>query len=130
MLGPVESISLEQMKMVFETNFFGAVRMIKEVMPDMKRRRAGHIIVMSSVMGMQGNVGDVQNISVSNRDGTISPFLFGYWYRNKEYRRPFDHHELKMILKEKLLKIYEKNTLPFKSLESFWGSPTPFSLLA
>ncbi|KAG7317292.1 hypothetical protein KOW79_019590 [Hemibagrus wyckioides] len=56
LLGPVESISLEQMKMVFETNFFGTVRMIKEIMPDMKRRRAGHIIVMSSVMGMQGVV--------------------------------------------------------------------------
>ncbi|KAL7826828.1 hypothetical protein AOLI_G00320370 [Acnodon oligacanthus] len=56
LLGPLESISMEQMKRVFETNFFGTVRMIKEVMPDMKKRRAGHIIVMSSVMGMQGVV--------------------------------------------------------------------------
>lgn len=54
MLGPVESISMDEMKRVFETNFFGTVRMIKEVMPDMKKRRAGHIIVMSSVMGLQG----------------------------------------------------------------------------
>ena len=54
MLGPVESINMEDMKKVFETNFFGAVRMIKEVMPDMKKRRAGRIIVMSSVMGLQG----------------------------------------------------------------------------
>ncbi|CDQ83807.1 unnamed protein product [Oncorhynchus mykiss] len=44
------------MKRVFETNFFGVVRMIKEVMPDMKKRRAGHIVVMSSVMGLQGVV--------------------------------------------------------------------------
>ncbi|XP_066530797.1 retinol dehydrogenase 8a isoform X2 [Hoplias malabaricus] len=56
LLGPVESISMDQMKRVFETNFFGTVRMIKEVMPDMKKRRSGHIIVMSSVMGMQGVV--------------------------------------------------------------------------
>ncbi|XP_051570748.1 retinol dehydrogenase 8-like isoform X2 [Myxocyprinus asiaticus] len=56
LLGPVESISLDEMKKVFETNFFGTVRMIKEVMPDMKKRRAGHIIVMSSVMGLQGVV--------------------------------------------------------------------------
>lgn len=54
LLGPVESISIEEMKKVFETNFFGVVRMIKEVMPDMKKRRSGHIIVMSSVMGLQG----------------------------------------------------------------------------
>lgn len=56
LLGPVESISIDQMKRVFETNFFGTVRMIKEVMPDMKKRRSGHIVVMSSVMGMQGVV--------------------------------------------------------------------------
>lgn len=54
LLGPVESISIEEMKLVFETNFFGVVRMIKEVMPDMKKRRSGHIVVMSSVMGLQG----------------------------------------------------------------------------
>lgn len=54
LLGPVESISIEEMKQVFETNFFGVVRMIKEVMPDMKKRRSGQIIVMSSVMGLQG----------------------------------------------------------------------------
>uniref|UniRef100_A0A9J8BZR7 Retinol dehydrogenase n=1 Tax=Cyprinus carpio carpio TaxID=630221 RepID=A0A9J8BZR7_CYPCA len=56
LLGPVESISMDEMKRVFETNFFGTVRMIKEVMPDMKRRQSGHIIVMSSVMGLQGVV--------------------------------------------------------------------------
>ncbi|KAJ8346288.1 hypothetical protein SKAU_G00304810 [Synaphobranchus kaupii] len=56
LLGPLESIKMEDMKKVFDTNFFGAVRVIKEVMPDMKRRRAGHIIVMSSVMGLQGVV--------------------------------------------------------------------------
>ncbi|XP_016103649.1 retinol dehydrogenase 8-like [Sinocyclocheilus grahami] len=56
LLGPVESISMDEMKRVFETNFFGTVRMIKEVMPDMKKRRSGHIIVMSSVMGLQGVV--------------------------------------------------------------------------
>lgn len=47
---------MDDMKKVFETNFFGTVRMIKEVMPDMKKRRAGHIIVMSSVMGLQGRM--------------------------------------------------------------------------
>lgn len=52
-VGPVESITLEEMTTVFETNVFGVIRMIKEVMPDMKKRRAGHIIVTSSVLGVQ-----------------------------------------------------------------------------
>ncbi|XP_060910976.1 retinol dehydrogenase 8-like [Labrus mixtus] len=56
LVGPVESIPIEEMKKVFETNFFGVIRMIKEVMPDMKKRKGGHIIVVSSVMGLQGIV--------------------------------------------------------------------------
>ncbi len=54
LVGPVEGLSMDEMMNVFQTNFFGAVRMIKAVMPDMKRRRSGHIIVISSAMGLQG----------------------------------------------------------------------------
>ncbi|KAK1785537.1 hypothetical protein P4O66_018901 [Electrophorus voltai] len=72
LLGPLESISVERMKTVFDTNFFGTVRMIKEVMPDMKKRRAGHIIVMSSVMGMQG-----KRVDTRGRQRTLgSLFLY------------------------------------------------------
>ncbi|KAG8566302.1 hypothetical protein GDO81_013179 [Engystomops pustulosus] len=56
LIGPIECQSIEDMQGVFETNFYGVVRMIKEVLPDMKRRRSGHILVMSSVMGLQGIV--------------------------------------------------------------------------
>lgn len=58
-MGPLESIPIEEMKKVFETNFFGVIRMIKEVMPDMKKRKGGHIIVVSSVMGLQGERAEV-----------------------------------------------------------------------
>nr|XP_006117478.1 retinol dehydrogenase 8-like [Pelodiscus sinensis] len=54
MIGPIECQTIEEMKSVMETNFFGVVRMIKEVLPDMKKRRSGHIVVISSVMGLQG----------------------------------------------------------------------------
>nr|XP_034992535.1 retinol dehydrogenase 8-like isoform X1 [Zootoca vivipara] len=54
LIGPIECQTIEEMKAIMETNFFGAVRMIKEVLPDMKKRRSGHIVVISSVMGLQG----------------------------------------------------------------------------
>ncbi|XP_044138741.1 retinol dehydrogenase 8 [Bufo gargarizans] len=54
--GPLESISMDDMRKVFETNFFGVVHLIKELLPAMKKRRSGHIVVISSVMGLQGIV--------------------------------------------------------------------------
>ncbi|XP_035141118.2 retinol dehydrogenase 8 isoform X3 [Callithrix jacchus] len=54
LVGPLEGLSLDAMQNVFDTNFFGAVRLVKAVLPGMKRRRQGHIVVISSVMGLQG----------------------------------------------------------------------------
>ncbi|NXG39787.1 RDH8 dehydrogenase, partial [Dromaius novaehollandiae] len=56
MIGPVECQSLADMQRLMDTNFFGLVRLVKEVLPDMKRRRGGHIVVISSIMGLQGIV--------------------------------------------------------------------------
>ncbi|XP_060883322.1 retinol dehydrogenase 8 [Labrus mixtus] len=54
MIGPLECQSISAMKDLFDTNFFGLARLVKELLPDMKRRQSGHIVVMSSVMGIQG----------------------------------------------------------------------------
>ncbi|KAG9278990.1 retinol dehydrogenase 8 [Astyanax mexicanus] len=54
MIGPLEVQSVREMQDLFNTNFFGLVRLVKELLPDMKRRQSGHIVVMSSVMGIQG----------------------------------------------------------------------------
>lgn len=54
MAGPLECQSLAAMQNLMDTNFFGLVRLVKEVLPDMKRRRGGHIVVISSIMGLQG----------------------------------------------------------------------------
>ncbi|XP_076975521.1 retinol dehydrogenase 8 [Tamandua tetradactyla] len=56
LMGPLEGLSIAAMQNVFDTNFFGAVRLVKAVLPGMKRRRQGHIVVVSSVMGLQGVV--------------------------------------------------------------------------
>ena len=52
--GPVESLSMEELKMQFEANFFGAVRMIHATLPGMLERGSGRIVNISSVLGRIG----------------------------------------------------------------------------
>ena len=52
--GPVESLSMEELRSQFETNLFAAVRLIKAVLPEMAKRGRGTIINVSSVLGRMG----------------------------------------------------------------------------
>ena len=54
--GFAEDIRLEELRQQFETNFFGAVALTKAVLPAMRRQRSGHIIQVSSIVGLQGAV--------------------------------------------------------------------------
>ena len=54
--GFAEDIKLEELRLQFETNFFGAVAMTKAALPTMRRQHSGHIIQLSSIAGMHGSV--------------------------------------------------------------------------
>lgn len=51
-LGAAEESSVEQVKTLFDVNFFGAVRMTNAVLPHLRARRSGRIICMSSSGGI------------------------------------------------------------------------------
>ena len=54
--GFAEDIRLEELRLQFDTNFFGAVAITKAVLPIMRKQRSGHIIQISSIAGLQGSV--------------------------------------------------------------------------
>ena len=54
LFSPLEEVTLDQIKEQFETNFFGIVRIVKEVLPVMRKQRNGIIVNVSSVGGKVG----------------------------------------------------------------------------
>jgi NAD(P)-dependent dehydrogenase (short-subunit alcohol dehydrogenase family) len=54
LFGALEDISIEAIKKQFETNLFGAIRTIKEILPIMRKQKNGIIINVSSISGIVG----------------------------------------------------------------------------
>jgi NAD(P)-dependent dehydrogenase (short-subunit alcohol dehydrogenase family) len=52
--GPVELTPVAEAKAQFETNFFGAVRVVQEALPIMRRQGGGRIVLISSIGGVIG----------------------------------------------------------------------------
>jgi NAD(P)-dependent dehydrogenase (short-subunit alcohol dehydrogenase family) len=48
----VEDLSMEDWRAQFETNFFGVLRVTRAVLPQMRERRSGRILMMSSLSGL------------------------------------------------------------------------------
>ena len=49
-----EETPMQAVRDLFETNFFGTVRMIRSVLPMMRRQRGGRIVVVGSLAGLVG----------------------------------------------------------------------------
>ncbi|HZO76419.1 MAG TPA: SDR family oxidoreductase [Solirubrobacteraceae bacterium] len=48
LIGGVEQVDVDQARLNFETNFFGTIALIQEVLPAMRRQRSGHIVNIST----------------------------------------------------------------------------------
>jgi NAD(P)-dependent dehydrogenase (short-subunit alcohol dehydrogenase family) len=54
LFGALEDMSLDEIKRQFDTNLFGAIRTIKEVLPSMRKQKNGIIINVTSIAGVVG----------------------------------------------------------------------------
>ncbi len=52
--GPIEEVSINEIKNNFETNFFGPIEVIKAVLPQMREQNSGLIINITSIAGYMG----------------------------------------------------------------------------
>ncbi len=51
MWGPIEAVAIEQVQSLFDVNVFGVQRMLSAVLPQMRERRSGVVIQLSSGAG-------------------------------------------------------------------------------
>jgi NAD(P)-dependent dehydrogenase (short-subunit alcohol dehydrogenase family) len=54
LMGAVEDTTIEEAKAQLETNFFGVLRVCREILPVMRRQGGGHVINISSLGGVVG----------------------------------------------------------------------------
>ena len=52
--GPIEDTPTQEMRAVFDTNFFGAIDVMKAVLPNMRKQKSGLIINITSIAGYMG----------------------------------------------------------------------------
>ena len=73
--GPVEDVPIDWVKSLFETNYLGAIRMIQAVLPDMRERRSGAIVNVSSIAGRLAIAGHGHYSAVKHALEAISEAL-------------------------------------------------------
>ena len=56
-LGAVEEVSIPEARAIMETNFFGPLKIIQEILPMMRSRKQGYMVQVSSASGIKATPG-------------------------------------------------------------------------
>jgi NAD(P)-dependent dehydrogenase (short-subunit alcohol dehydrogenase family) len=54
LMGAAEDLGIDEVQKQFDTNFYGIIRTIKEVLPTMRKQKSGSIVNISSAIGFGG----------------------------------------------------------------------------
>jgi len=119
-VGPVERLPIEEGKQLFDTNFFGALRTIQAVLPQMRERGDGTIINVTSVAGRVG----------PPLDGMYSGSKFALEGMTEALKLEVGHFGIKVALVEPGFfettfsdnaRRFGLDSAPYDALESAWS---------
>lgn len=79
LMGILETHPSHLTRQVFDTNFFGVLRLTKAVVPKMKCNKQGHIINISSMAGVNGvpfnSIYSASKFAVEGMSESLAPLL-------------------------------------------------------
>lgn len=132
--GPVEEFSLDNAQYQFEVNFFGLIRVLQAVIPDMRARQSGQIINTSSLAGVvcipfqahySASKAAILRLTESLRT-ELKPFKIRVSSLVPgDINTPFDanttilHHEHEVLTSENIAKM--KNLIPVSSESPYYN---------
>ena len=137
--GALETVNIDDAKEEFDVNFFGVARVIKAVMPQMRKQKYGYIIVTSSLVGIVSTPmmsfypaskhaleGMIDGFRMENKESGIKIVKIQPSFINTEFINPF-MNSLNKASKAKNAEAYKKEFEFFRksSTKLILSSPSP-----
>lgn len=137
--GALETVNIDDAREEFDVNLFGVARVIKAVMPQMRKQKYGYIIVTSSLVGIVSTPmmsfypaskhaleGMIDGFRMENKESGIKIVKIQPSFINTEFINPF-MNSLNKASKAKNAEAYKKEFEFFRksSTKLILSSPSP-----